>query len=91
MQIGPSNNLLEALSQLQGGSQPARPAAPRAAAKASDVKAVDFAAEVRRSAPVASLPATTAQPSIPAPVTQPVASVEHPEYPVLGRHINILV
>lgn len=91
MQIGPSNNLLEALSQLQGSSPASRPQAARPVAKASEAKAVDFAAEVKRSAPAISAPVVNTAPAALSAPQQTVASVEHPEYPVLGRYINILV
>ena len=93
MAIGPSNNLLSALSQLQGSARPAAASQPRAPQQAQ----ISFAAQlggvnaIRATAPatqdvsqVASQPQAAQSP---AQQSRPIPS----RCGYLGQHVNILV
>lgn len=103
MQVGPSSNVLDALSQLQGVKPPPQrgvgPAIQEAIInRASSVALQAGIAKPSDAArPLATSPATSlgvnssALSSLPPANQGTVAKVEHPDFPVLGRYINILV
>lgn len=97
MAIAPSNNLLSALSQLQGSARPAASAKP----SAGGAQRVSFSSQITGPAPTA----PTASASAPSPVA-PAASAGGSSAPVqslprqtpipsrggyLGQYVNIVV
>ncbi|MFC3676286.1 hypothetical protein [Ferrovibrio xuzhouensis] len=99
MAIAPSNNLLSALSQLQGASRPAGSAAPRGAT--AGTQRASFSGQITGPAPTA----PTASASAPSPVapapsaggsSAPVQSLPR-QTPIpsrggyLGQYVNIVV
>ena len=94
MAIAPSNNLLQALSQLQGGARPAAPARPAAAPQgnAGNVGATPSSFAAQLAAPAGAIRTTpTERPAFAASATP----VNQPPIPArggyLGRHVNIVV
>lgn len=94
MAIAPSNNLLSALSQLQGGARPAAPARPQAAQQASvggtaPVKN-SFAAQLANTDNAIRTQVAEQRPTAPqtfAPSQRPIPT----RGGYLGQHVNIVV
>lgn len=90
MAIAPSNNLLNALSQLQGS----RPGIPAGGAASSAAGAPSFAAQLNRvAAPsqAGSSQAGSAQAPVQTPPPPADASQSRPRSRHLGQYVNILV
>lgn len=91
MAIAPSNNLLSALSQLQGSTRPAAPARPQAPAGGSAPVQNSFAAQLANTANPIRTQVADQRPLAPQTFspTQPRPIPTRGGY--LGQHVNIVV